>query len=129
MEHQWAQQAKMGGNPAESDIIKGMFTDTNPVLLAVTFIVSLLHSVFDMLAFKNDSEKRVAGSGAERGEGGAAAALLCGGSGRASERGVGGAAAATGRRALPYPPPLPTPTPQSRSSRRRSRWSACPSAR
>ncbi|GMI36121.1 hypothetical protein TeGR_g15211 [Tetraparma gracilis] len=54
MEHQWAQQAKMGGNPAESDIIKGMFTDTNPVLLAVTFIVSLLHSVFDMLAFKND---------------------------------------------------------------------------
>jgi hypothetical protein len=129
MEHQWAQQAKMGGNPAESDIIKGMFTDTNPVLLAVTFIVSLLHSVFDMLAFKNDSEKRVAGSGAERGEGGAAAASFAAGAGgRASE----GLAAPPQRwvdaRSL-TPPPLPTPTPQSHSSRRRSRWSACPSAR
>ena len=31
-----------------------MFTDTNPVLLGVTFLVSLLHSIFDFLAFKND---------------------------------------------------------------------------
>ena len=28
--------------------------DTNPVLLVVTAVVSLLHSVFDILAFKND---------------------------------------------------------------------------
>ena len=31
-----------------------MFIETNPLLLAVTFIVSLLHSAFDFLAFKND---------------------------------------------------------------------------
>jgi len=28
--------------------------DTNPYLLGITFVVSILHSVFDFLAFKND---------------------------------------------------------------------------
>jgi len=44
----------MGGNAGESDILKSMITDTNPILLVITAIVSVLHSVFDMLAFKND---------------------------------------------------------------------------
>eukprot|EP01113_Clastostelium_recurvatum_P048811 TRINITY_DN8962_c0_g1_i4.p1 TRINITY_DN8962_c0_g1~~TRINITY_DN8962_c0_g1_i4.p1 ORF type:complete len:617 (-),score=137.18 TRINITY_DN8962_c0_g1_i4:94-1944(-) len=34
--------------------VKRMLLDTNPILLGVTFAVSLLHSVFDFLAFKND---------------------------------------------------------------------------
>ena len=38
----------------ESDEFKRILLEGNPVLLAVTFAVSLLHSVFDMLAFKND---------------------------------------------------------------------------
>ena len=39
-----------GNNP---DDIKEMIRDANPILLAITFVVSLLHSVFDFLAFKN----------------------------------------------------------------------------
>ena len=38
----------------ENDAIKEIFTDTNPWLLGITVIVSILHMVFDMLAFKND---------------------------------------------------------------------------
>lgn len=37
----------------ETDDFKHMMLDTNPYLLAVTMVVSLLHSVFDFLAFKN----------------------------------------------------------------------------
>lgn len=35
------------------DEIKEMVMDTNPILFTVTFIVSLLHSVFEFLALKN----------------------------------------------------------------------------
>ena len=38
----------------ESDDIKRIFLEGNPFLLAITMAVSLLHSVFDFLAFKND---------------------------------------------------------------------------
>ncbi len=38
----------------EKDKIKRMILDTNPVLLAVTMIVSLAHSVLEALAFRND---------------------------------------------------------------------------
>ena len=34
--------------------MKGVLLETNPVLLAVTAIVSMLHMVFEFLAFKND---------------------------------------------------------------------------
>ncbi|ORX59038.1 cleft lip and palate transmembrane 1 [Hesseltinella vesiculosa] len=45
----------MGGmSSGEMDEVKRMFLETNPVLLAVTISVSILHSVFEMLAFKND---------------------------------------------------------------------------
>lgn len=38
----------------ESDELKRVFLEGNPYLLGVTMVVSLLHSVFDFLAFKND---------------------------------------------------------------------------
>eukprot|EP00252_Welwitschia_mirabilis_P019611 TRINITY_DN4588_c0_g1_i2.p1 TRINITY_DN4588_c0_g1~~TRINITY_DN4588_c0_g1_i2.p1 ORF type:complete len:615 (+),score=94.38 TRINITY_DN4588_c0_g1_i2:204-2048(+) len=38
----------------EADELKRVFLEGNPYLLAVTMIVSLLHSVFDFFAFKND---------------------------------------------------------------------------
>ncbi|CAL0319784.1 unnamed protein product [Lupinus luteus] len=38
----------------EADELKRVFLEGNPYLLAVTMAVSLLHSVFDFLAFKND---------------------------------------------------------------------------
>lgn len=34
--------------------MKRMFIETDPILLSVTMIVSLLHTVFEVLAFKND---------------------------------------------------------------------------
>ncbi|KAF3787570.1 Cleft lip and palate transmembrane protein [Nymphaea thermarum] len=38
----------------EADELKRVFLEGNPYLLVITMIVSLLHSVFDFLAFKND---------------------------------------------------------------------------
>ncbi|KAJ8769169.1 hypothetical protein K2173_000944 [Erythroxylum novogranatense] len=38
----------------EGDELKRVFLEGNPYLLGITMIVSLLHSVFDFLAFKND---------------------------------------------------------------------------
>ncbi|XP_042413416.1 cleft lip and palate transmembrane protein 1 homolog isoform X1 [Zingiber officinale] len=38
----------------ESDEIKRVFLEGNPYLLALTMMVSVLHSLFDILAFKND---------------------------------------------------------------------------
>ncbi|QRV76370.1 Cleft lip and palate transmembrane protein 1 [Ceratobasidium sp. AG-Ba] len=39
---------------AELDEVKRMLTETNPILLITTVIVSLLHGLFEILAFKND---------------------------------------------------------------------------
>ncbi|KAL5107409.1 hypothetical protein TcWFU_001916 [Taenia crassiceps] len=36
------------------DTIKKTFLETNPYLLALTVVVSVIHSIFEMLAFKND---------------------------------------------------------------------------
>ena len=44
----------MGIASHETEEMKRMFLETNTVLLAITFAVSLLHSLFDFLAFKND---------------------------------------------------------------------------
>jgi len=46
--------AKQQGTGAEVDEIKRMLTETNPYFLALTGIVMILHTVFEMLAFKND---------------------------------------------------------------------------
>jgi len=46
----------MGGSSEknEFDEIKRMLRETNPILLGVTFTVSIVHSIFDFLAFSND---------------------------------------------------------------------------
>lgn len=51
----WQKQVDFGAmQPDEPDELKRMFIETNPVLLGTTMIVSLAHSVLEMLAFKND---------------------------------------------------------------------------
>lgn len=55
MDKSFAMQRKMGmQSDGESDEVKRVFLEGNPVLLAITMVVSALHTVFDMLAFKND---------------------------------------------------------------------------
>ena len=44
----------MGFTDKDTDEVKGIFADTNLVLLLVTFGVSTVHLLFDFLAFKND---------------------------------------------------------------------------
>lgn len=55
MDKSFEMQRSMGmQSEGESDEIKRIFLEGNPYLLALTMVVSLLHTVFDMLAFKND---------------------------------------------------------------------------
>ncbi len=44
----------LGFTAKDTDEVKGIFADTNLVLLMVTFAVSAVHLLFDFLAFKND---------------------------------------------------------------------------
>ncbi|RKP12901.1 cleft lip and palate transmembrane 1, partial [Piptocephalis cylindrospora] len=48
------QQSFYGGSSGETDELKRMLLETNPWILAFTILVTTLHSLFDMLAFKND---------------------------------------------------------------------------
>jgi hypothetical protein len=48
------QEAFHGEEDTSNDMLRTMLIETNPYLLAVTMIVSILHTVFDILAFKND---------------------------------------------------------------------------
>ncbi|KAI0016994.1 cleft lip and palate transmembrane 1 [Xylariomycetidae sp. FL0641] len=43
-----------GGDGSEIELIKEIFLDTNPYLLGVTAVVSVLHMVLEMLAFGSD---------------------------------------------------------------------------
>ncbi|RKP07191.1 cleft lip and palate transmembrane protein 1-domain-containing protein, partial [Thamnocephalis sphaerospora] len=55
MDDSFSQQEKlMGISRSEIDQLKRTLLETNPYILAFTAIVSILHSVFDFLAFKND---------------------------------------------------------------------------
>jgi hypothetical protein len=55
MEQSFSLQESWGmSSNSESDEVKRIFLEGNPYFLALTMFVSLLHSVFDMLAFKND---------------------------------------------------------------------------
>jgi hypothetical protein len=56
MEENWKSQREMGtgGGDAETEVLKNMLIETSPALLVTTGVVSCLHMVFDMLAFKND---------------------------------------------------------------------------
>lgn len=44
----------LGSTDNEFDEIKRMLKETNPILLGITFTVSIVHSIFDFLAFRND---------------------------------------------------------------------------
>ncbi|KAI8920608.1 cleft lip and palate transmembrane protein 1-domain-containing protein [Entophlyctis helioformis] len=48
------QQTMMGADERDTDQLKRIFLETNPILLTITVLVSVLHSAFDFLAFKND---------------------------------------------------------------------------
>eukprot|EP00878_Enallax_costatus_P014291 GHUV01014949.1.p1 GENE.GHUV01014949.1~~GHUV01014949.1.p1 ORF type:complete len:567 (+),score=104.50 GHUV01014949.1:232-1932(+) len=55
MEQSFSMQINMGiAQDGESDEVKRIFLEGNPYLLALTMAVSMLHTVFDFLAFKND---------------------------------------------------------------------------
>ncbi len=43
-----------GGDGSEFEEFKRILFDTNVYLLSTTFVVSILHTIFEMLAFKND---------------------------------------------------------------------------
>jgi hypothetical protein len=49
-----AQTAQAGGTGAEMDEIKHMLLETNPWLLGTTILVTILHMVFEFLAFSSD---------------------------------------------------------------------------
>ena len=53
-EEQYKVQKSYGLDNGDIDEMKRMFVETDHILLAVTMIVSLLHTVFEVLAFKND---------------------------------------------------------------------------
>ena len=40
--------------PSDYDEYKRIWLETDPWLLGITFVVSVLHTVFEFLAFKND---------------------------------------------------------------------------
>jgi hypothetical protein len=53
--HSFNLQAQMGAvGEGDSDEFKRMLVETNPYLLGLTMVVSLLHTIFDVMAFKND---------------------------------------------------------------------------
>ena len=53
-EEQHKMQSQWGLEQGDMDEMKRMFLETDPILLSVTMIVSVLHTVFEVLAFKND---------------------------------------------------------------------------
>nr|CAD2136525.1 unnamed protein product [Meloidogyne enterolobii] len=57
MRNKWSKM--LGGeifeeSDSDQDVIKQALIETSPILLAITIIVSILHTVLEMLAFKND---------------------------------------------------------------------------
>eukprot|EP00051_Salpingoeca_urceolata_P005833 m.77821 g.77821 ORF g.77821 m.77821 type:complete len:640 (+) comp14563_c1_seq3:130-2049(+) len=55
MEQSFQQQKSMGTQgDGDSETFRRMLLETNVYLLGVTFAVSILHTIFDILAFKND---------------------------------------------------------------------------
>lgn len=67
IKNQWAQGGPLGSllygeaTPGEEldedqDSLKEAMIDTNPYLLGVTLLVSVVHSVFEFLAFKNGKQ-------------------------------------------------------------------------
>lgn len=57
MRNKWSKM--LGGeifeeSDSDQDAIKQALIETSPILLAITIVVSILHTVLEMLAFKND---------------------------------------------------------------------------
>lgn len=52
--HSLKSMKNLGFSDKDLDDIRGIFTDTNLFLLALTFGITVLHLLFDFLAFKND---------------------------------------------------------------------------
>eukprot|EP01112_Ceratiomyxa_fruticulosa_P002903 TRINITY_DN1326_c0_g2_i6.p1 TRINITY_DN1326_c0_g2~~TRINITY_DN1326_c0_g2_i6.p1 ORF type:complete len:589 (+),score=121.76 TRINITY_DN1326_c0_g2_i6:219-1985(+) len=50
----WTGETDEMGNEVGGDEFKRMLAETSPWLLGLTFTVSMLHTIFDFLAFKND---------------------------------------------------------------------------
>lgn len=48
------QMKDFGLTENDLDEVKGIFTDTNLYFLALTFVIAIVHMLFDVLAFKND---------------------------------------------------------------------------
>jgi hypothetical protein len=44
----------LGVTESDKDNLKELFTETSSTLLAVTMVVSLLHTIFEVMAFKSD---------------------------------------------------------------------------
>ncbi len=47
-------QSQWGMESGDIDDVKRMVLEADPILLGITMVVSLLHTVFEVLAFKND---------------------------------------------------------------------------
>ena len=55
MENSFKLQEQWGmSSTNEADEVKRIFLEGNPIFLGITVVVSMLHSLFDVLAFKND---------------------------------------------------------------------------
>ncbi|KAI5481900.1 Cleft lip and palate associated transmembrane protein [Pseudohyphozyma bogoriensis] len=54
MDDSFQKQAAENGKPGDLDVLKQTLLDTNPILLITTALVSVLHMVFEMLAFTSD---------------------------------------------------------------------------
>ncbi|RNA33977.1 cleft lip and palate transmembrane protein -like [Brachionus plicatilis] len=54
MKNQWSNYFSDDASEEDQDTLKKTLLDTNPYLLAVTIAVTIVHSVFEFLAFKND---------------------------------------------------------------------------
>ena len=53
MKNQWSNYFSDDTSEEDQDTLKKTILDTNPYLLAVTVAVTIVHSVFEFLAFKN----------------------------------------------------------------------------
>lgn len=54
LEHSFKEAAAKGQPTGEMDEVKRMFTETSPWLLGTTVIVSILHMIFEFVAFSSD---------------------------------------------------------------------------
>ncbi|KAM0752364.1 cleft lip and palate transmembrane 1 [Meredithblackwellia eburnea MCA 4105] len=54
LDDNFRKSAEQNGGSSELDEVKRMLTETNPLLLITTFIVSMLHMLFEFLAFTSD---------------------------------------------------------------------------